>query len=140
MIATPLFIALLLLDAALIAIAFFAVENRLFADILSAVGSAILTWYLAIVTLGGNVGDAATVPLTTAQNITTIGEEVTTGIATLEYTSLTTGITTLEYTTLTTTTVDPALGLLLSGIAAVMTIVSLALIISLGLEIMKELQ
>lgn len=128
MIATPLFIALLLLDAALIAIAFFAVENRLFADILSAVGSAILTWYLAIVTLGGNVGDAATVPLTTAQNITTIGENVTTGI------------TTLEYTTLTTTTVDPALGLLLSGVAAVMTIVSLALIISLGLEIMKELE
>jgi hypothetical protein len=128
MIATPLFIALLLLDAALIAIAFFAVENRLFADILSAVSSAILTWYLAIVTLGGNVGDAATVPLTTAQNITTIGENVTTGI------------TTLEYTTLTTTTVDPALGLLLSGIAAVMTIVSLALIISLGLEIMKELE
>jgi hypothetical protein len=128
MIATPLFIALLLLDAALIAIAFFAVENRLFADIISAVGSAILTWYLAIVTLGGNVGDAATVPLTTAQNITTIGENVTTGI------------TTLEYTTLTTTTVDPALGLLLSGIAAVMTIVSLALIISLGLEIMKELE
>ena len=128
MIATPLFIALLLLDAALIAIAFFAVENRLFADILSAVGSAILTWYLAIVTLGGNVGDAATVPLTTAQNITAIGENVTTGI------------TTLEYTTLTTTTVDPALGLLLSGIAAVMTIVSLALIISLGLEIMKELE
>jgi hypothetical protein len=128
MIATPLFIALLLLDAALIAIAFFAVENRLFADILSAVGSAILTWYLAIVTLGGNVGDAATVPLTTAQNITTIGENITTGI------------TTLEYTTLTTTTVDPALGLLLSGIAAVMTIVSLALIISLGLEIMKELE
>lgn len=128
MIATPLFIALLLLDAALIAIAFFAVENRLFADILSAVGSAILTWYLAIVTLGGNVGDAATVPLTTAQNITTIGENVTTGI------------TTLEYTTLTTTTVDPALGLLLSGIAAVMTIVSLGLIISLGLEIMKELE
>ncbi len=128
MIATPLFIALLLLDAALIAIAFFAVENRLFADILSAVSSAILTWYLAIVTLGGNVGDAATVPLTTAQNITTIGENVTTGI------------TTLEYTTLTTTTVDPALGLLLSGIAAVMTIVSLALIISLGLEIRKELE
>ena len=128
MIATPLFIALLLLDAALIAIAFFAVENRLFADILSAGGSAILTWNLAIVTLGGNVGDAATVPLTTAQNITTIGENVTTGI------------TALEYTTLTTTTVDPALGLLLSGIAAVMTIVSLALIISLGLEIMKELQ
>ena len=128
MIATPLFIALLLLDAALIAIAFFAVENRLFADILSAVSSAILTWYLAIVTLGGNVGDAATVPLTTAQNITTIGENVTTGI------------TTLEYTTLTTTTVDPALGLLLYGIAAVMTIVSLALIISLGLEIMKELE
>lgn len=128
MIATPLFIALLLLDAALIAIAFFAVENRLFADILSAVGSAILTWYLAIVTLGGNVGDAATVPLTTAQNITTIGENITTGI------------TTLEYTTLTATTVDPALGLLLSGIAAVMTIVSLALIISLGLEIMKELE
>lgn len=128
MIATPLFIALLLLDAALIAIAFFAVENRLFADILSAVGSAILTWYLAIVTLGGNVGDAATVPLTTAQNITTIGENVTTGI------------TTLEYTTLTTTTVDPALGLLLSGVAAVMTIVSLGLIISLGLEIMKELE
>lgn len=128
MIATPLFIALLLLDAALIAIAFFAVENRLFADILSAVSSAILTWYLAIVTLGGNVGDAATVPLTTAQNITTIGENVTTGI------------TTLEYTTLTTTTVDPALGLLLSGVAAVMTIVSLGLIISLGLEIMKELQ
>ena len=128
MIATPLFIALLLLDAALIAIAFFAVENRLFADIISAVGSAILTWYLAIVTLGGNVGDAATVPLTTAQNITTIGENVTTGI------------TTLEYTTLTTTTVDPALGLLLSGVAAVMTIVSLGLIISLGLEIMKELQ
>ena len=128
MIATPLFIALLLLDAALIAIAFFAVENRLFADILSAVGSAILTWYLAIVTLGGNVGDAATVPLTTAQNITTIGENITTGI------------TTLEYTTLTATTVDPALGLLLSGVAAVMTIVSLALIISLGLEIMKELQ
>lgn len=128
MIATPLFIALLLLDAALIAIAFFAVENRLFADILSAVSSAILTWYLAIVTLGGNVGDAATVPLTTAQNITTIGENVTTGI------------TTLEYTTLTTTTVDPALGLLLSGVAAVMTIVSLALIISLGLEIMKELE
>lgn len=128
MIATPLFIALLLLDAALIAIAFFAVENRLFADILSAVSSAILTWYLAIVTLGGNVGDAATVPLTTAQNITTIGENVTTGI------------TTLEDTTLTTTTVDPALGLLLSGIAAVMTIVSLALIISLGLEIMKELE
>jgi hypothetical protein len=128
MIATPLFIALLLLDAALIAIAFFAVENRLFADILSAVSSAILTWYLAIVTLGGNVGDAATVPLTTAQNITTIGENITTGI------------TTLEYTTLTTTTVDPALGLLLSGIAAVMTIVSLALIISLGLEIMKELE
>ena len=128
MIATSLFIALLLLDAALIAIAFFAVENRLFADILSAVSSAILTWYLAIVTLGGNVGDAATVPLTTAQNITTIGENVTTGI------------TTLEYTTLTTTTVDPALGLLLSGVAAVMTIVSLGLIISLGLEIMKELQ
>ncbi len=128
MIATPLFIALLLLDAALIAIAFFAVENRLFADILSAVGSAILTWYLAIVTLGGNVGDAATVPLTTAQNITTIGENITTGI------------TTLEYTTLTATTVDPALGLLLSGVAAVMTIVSLGLIISLGLEIMKELQ
>jgi hypothetical protein len=128
MIATPLFIALLLLDAALIAIAFFAVENRLFADILSAVSSAILTWYLAIVTLGGNVGDAATVPLTTAQNITTIGENITTGI------------TTLEYTTLTTTTVDPALGLLLSGVAAVMTIVSLGLIISLGLEIMKELQ
>jgi hypothetical protein len=128
MIATPLFIALLLLDAALIAIAFFAVENRLFADILSAVGSAILTWYLAIVTLGGNVGDAATVPLTTAQNITTIGENITTGI------------TTLEYTTLTTTTVDPALGLLLSGVAAVMTIVSLGLIISLGLEIMKELE
>ncbi len=128
MIATPLFIALLLLDAALIAIAFFAVENRLFADILSAVGSAILTWYLAIVTLGGNVGDAATVPLTTAQNITTIGENITTGI------------TTREYTTLTTTTVDPALGLLLSGVAAVMTIVSLGLIISLGLEIMKELQ
>jgi hypothetical protein len=128
MIATPLFIALLLLDAALIAIAFFAVENRLFADILSAVSSAILTWYLAIVTLGGNVGDAATVPLTTAQNITTIGENITAGI------------TTLEYTTLTTTTVDPALGLLLSGIAAVMTIVSLALIISLGLEIMKELE
>lgn len=128
MIATPLFIALLLLDAALIAIAFFAVENRLFADILSAVSSAILTWYLAIVTLGGNVGDAATVPLTTAQNITTIGENITTGI------------TTLEYTTLTTTTVDPALGLLLSGIAAVMTIVSLGLIISLGLEIMKELE
>ena len=128
MIATPLFIALLLLDAALIAIAFFAVENRLFADILSAVGSAILTWYLAIVTLGGNVGDAATVPLTTAQNITTIGENVTTGI------------TTLEYTTLTTTTVDPALGLLLSGVAVVMTIVSLGLIISLGLEIMKELE
>ncbi|MFA5137359.1 MAG: hypothetical protein WC489_08280 [Patescibacteria group bacterium] len=128
MIATPLFIALLLLDAALIAIAFFAVENRLFADILSAVGSAILTWYLAIVTLGGNVGDAATVPLTTAQNITTIGENITTGI------------TTLEYTTLTATTVDPALGLLLSGVAVVMTIVSLGLIISLGLEIMKELQ
>ncbi len=128
MIATPLFIALLLLDAALIAIAFFAVENRLFADILSAVGSAILTWYLAIVTLGGNVGDAATVPLTTAQNITTIGENITTGI------------TTLEYTTLTATTVDPALGLLLSGVAGVMTIVSLGLIISLGLEIMKELQ
>ena len=128
MIATPLFIALLLLDAALIAIAFFAVENRLFADILSAVGSAILTWYLAIVTLGGNVGDAATVPLTTAQNITTIGENITTGI------------TTLEYTTLTATTVDPALGLLLSGVAAVMTIVSLGLIISLGLEIMKELE
>ncbi|MDI6720446.1 MAG: hypothetical protein QMD46_12620 [Methanomicrobiales archaeon] len=128
MIATPLFIALLLLDAALIAIAFFAVENRLFADILSAVGSAILTWYLAIVTLGGNVGDAATVPLTTAENITTIGENITTGI------------TTLEYGTLTTTTVDPALGLLLSGVAAVMTIVSLGLIISLGLEIMKELQ
>lgn len=121
MIATSLFIALLLLDAALIAIAFFAVENRLFADILSAVSSAILTWYLAIVTLGGNVGDAATVPLTTAQNITT-------------------NITTIEYTTLTTTTVDPALGLLLSGVAAVMTIVSLALIISLGLEIMKELE
>ena len=128
MIATSLFITLLLLDAALIAIAFFAVENRLFADILSAVGSAILTWYLAIVTLGGNVGDAATVPLTTAQNITTIGENITTGI------------TTLEYTTLTATTVDPALGLLLSGVAAVMTIVSLGLIISLGLEIMKELQ
>ena len=128
MIATPLFIALLLLDAALIAIAFFAVENRLFADIISAVGSAILTWYLAIVTLGGNVGDAATVPLTTAQNITAIGENVTTGI------------TTLEYTTLTATTVDPALGLLLSGVAAVMTIVSLALIVSLGLEIMKELE
>ena len=128
MIATPLFIALLLLDAALIAIAFFAVENRLFADILSAVSSAILTWYLAIVTLGGNVGDAATVPLTTAQNITTIGENITTGI------------TTLEYTTLTATTVDPALGLLLSGVAGVMTIVSLGLIISLGLEIMKELQ
>ena len=128
MIATPLFIALLLLDAALIAIAFFAVENRLFADILSAVGSAILTWYLAIVTLGGNVGDAATVPLTTAQNITTIGENITTGI------------TTLEYTTLTATTVDPALGLLLSGVAGVMTIVYLGLIISLGLEIMKELQ
>ena len=128
MIATSLFIALLLLDAALIAIAFFAVENRLFADIISAVGSAILTWYLAIVTLGGNVGDAATVPLTTAQNITTIGENITTGI------------TTLEYTTLTATTVDPALGLLLSGVAAVMTIVSLGLIISLGLEIMKELQ
>lgn len=128
MIATSLFIALLLLDAALIAIAFFAVENRLFADIISAVGSAILTWYLAIVTLGGNVGDAATVPLTTAQNITTIGENITTGI------------TTLEYTTLTATTVDPALGLLLSGVAAVMTTVSLGLIISLGLEIMKELQ
>jgi len=127
-IATSLFITLLLLDAALIAIAFFAVENRLFADILSAVSSAILTWYLAIVTLGGNVGDAATVPLTTAQNITTIGENITTGI------------TTLEYTTLTATTVDPALGLLLSGVAAVMTIVSLGLIISLGLEIMKELQ
>ena len=128
MIATPLFIALLLLDAALIAIAFLATGNRLYADILSAVGSAILTWYLAIVTLGGNVGDAATVPLTTAQNITTIGENITTGI------------TTLEYTTLTATTVDPALGLLLSGVAAVMTIVSLGLIISLGLEIMKELQ
>ncbi len=128
MIATSLFIALLLLDAALIAIAFLATGNRLYADILSAVGSAILTWYLAIVTLGGNVGDAATVPLTTAQNITTIGENITTGI------------TTLEYTTLTATTVDPALGLLLSGVAAVMTIVSLGLIISLGLEIMKELQ
>lgn len=128
MIATSLFIALLLLDAALIAIAFLATGNRLYADILSAVGSAILTWYLAIVTLGGNVGDAATVPLTTAQNITTIGENITTGI------------TTLEYTTLTATTVDPALGLLLSGVAAVMTTVSLALIISLGLEIMKELQ
>jgi len=127
-IATSLFIALLLLDAALIAIAFLATGNRLFMDILSAVGAAILSWYLAIATLGGNVGDAATVPLTTAQNITTIGENVTTGI------------TTLEYTTLTTTTVDPALGLLLSGIAAVMTIVSLALIISLGLEIMKELE
>ena len=128
MIATSLFIALLLLDAALIAIAFLATGNRLYADILSAVGSAILSWYLAIVTLGGNVGDAATVPLTTAQNITTIGENITTGI------------TTLEYTTLTATTVDPALGLLLSGVAAVMTIVSLGLIISLGLEIMKELQ
>lgn len=128
MIATSLFIALLLLDAALIAIAFLATGNRLYADILSAVGSAILTWYLAIVTLGGNVGDAATVPLTTAQNITTIGENITTGI------------TTLEYTTLTATTVDPALGLLLSGVAAVMTTVSLGLIISLGLEIMKELQ
>lgn len=128
MIATPLFIALLLLDAALIAIAFFAVENRLFADILSAVGSAILSWYLALVTLGGNVGDITTVALTTAENITTIGENVTTGI------------TTLEYTTLTATTVDPALGLLLSGVAAVMTIVSLGLIISLGLEIIKELQ
>ena len=128
MIATPLFIALLLLDAALIAIAFLATGNRLYADILSAVGSAILSWYLALAALGGNVGDITTVPLTTAQNITTIGENITTGI------------TTLEYTTLTTTTVDPALGLLLSGIAAVMTIVSLALIISLGLEIMKELE
>ena len=121
MIATSLFIALLLLDAALIAIAFFAVENRLFADILSAVGAAILSWYLALSALGGNVGDITTVALTTAENITT-------------------NITTIEYGTLTATTVDPALGLLLSGIAAVMTIVSLALIISLGLEIMKELE
>lgn len=121
MIATSLFIALLLLDAALIAIAFLATDNRLFMDILSAVGAAILSWYLALVTLGGNVGDITTVALTTAENITT-------------------NITTIEYGTLTTTTVDPALGLLLSGVAPVMTIVSLTLIISLVLEIMKELE
>jgi len=120
-IATSLFIALLLLDAALIAIAFLATGNRLYADILSAVGSAILSWYLALAALGGSVGDITTVALTTAENTTT-------------------NITTIEYGTLTATTVDPALGLLLSGIAAVMTTVSLALIISLGLEIMKELQ
>jgi len=120
-IATSLFIALLLLDAALIAIAFLATGNRLYADILSAVGAAILSWYLALVTLGGNVGDITTVALNTAENTTT-------------------NITTIEYGTLTTTTVDPALGLLLSGVAAVMTIVSLGLIISLGLEIMKELE
>ena len=78
MIATSLFIALLLLDAALIAIAFLATGNRLYADILSAVGAAILSWYLALVTLGGNVGDITTVALTTTENITT-------NITTIEY-------------------------------------------------------
>lgn len=127
MIATLVFIALLILDVVLIIVAFTATDNRLFADILASVGATILSWYLAMTALAGNVGDTITVPLTSAENITHITENVTNATTTIGYTSLTTA------------TVDPALGLLLSGVAAVMTVVSLALVLSFGLEISKEI-
>ncbi|MDD2258183.1 MAG: hypothetical protein PHN91_03360 [Patescibacteria group bacterium] len=126
MIATTIFIALLLLDAALILVALFGGESRLYADILAAVGAAFLSWYLALATLAGNIGDQIPVPATTVANITVLTANITETI------------TTAEYTLRTVPTVDPAFGLLLSGVAAVATVLALALAITLGLDHLQE--
>jgi hypothetical protein len=126
MLATNVFIALLVVDIALIFVAFFARGNLLFADILAAVGAAFLSWYLALVTLGGNVGEQVLLPATTTGNLTALSENITGSIMTAEYQALT------------TTTVDPSFGLFISGLAAIMTIVAFALAIDYGLTCMQE--
>lgn len=119
MISSALFIALLVFDLVLIAAAFFAHNNDLYADILAAVGATVLSWYLSLSALSGNVGD--TVPLTNT---------------TLE--NATTGLTTVTYTTATVPLVDPGLALLLSGLAAVMTVITLGLVLGAVLEIINK--
>ncbi|MDD4460201.1 MAG: hypothetical protein PHQ24_10435 [Proteiniphilum sp.] len=126
MIATSIFIALLVTDAGLILLALFGGESRLYADILAAVGAAFLSWYLALATLAGNIGEQIPVPLTTAANTTTLTENITESI------------TTAEYTLQTVTTIDPSFGFFLSGVAAVASVLALALVISLGLDYLQE--
>jgi hypothetical protein len=126
MIATSIFIALLALDAGLILLALFGGESRLYADILAAVGAAFLSWYLALATLAGNVGEQIPVPLTTAANTTALTENITESI------------TTAEYTLQAVPAIDPSFGLLLSGVAAIATVLALALVISLALDHLQE--
>ncbi len=126
MIATSIFIALLLLDAALIIVALFGGESRLYADILAAVGAAFLSWYLALATLAGNVGDQIPLPALTTENLTVLTD------------ANTTSITIAEYALQPVTTIDPSFGLLLSGVAAVATILAFALVVNLGLDYLQE--
>lgn len=128
MIATSVFIALLVLDAGLIVVALlFGGDSRLYADILAAVGGAILSWYLALTVLAGNVGDQIPVPASTTENLTVLAE-----------TGNTSSITISEYVLQPVATIDPSFGLLLSGVAAVVTILAFALVINLGLDYLQE--
>lgn len=133
---TPVFVTLLVFNAILIIAAFFALTlasrgsrslTELCIGVLASLSATILSWYLAIITLGGDVGDTIPLPLTNAGNITALVENGTT---------LTT--TTIEHTTLFVATVDPVFGLLLSGVAAILTTISFGLVIHLGLEIIQE--
>lgn len=119
MISSALFIALLVFDLALIAVAFLARNNDLYADVLAAVGATILSWYLSLSALNGGVGDTVPLTNTTMENATT-------------------GITTITYTTTTVPFVDPGLALLLSGLAAVMTIITFGLVLSVVLTILNK--
>ncbi|MFA7087422.1 MAG: hypothetical protein WC145_12215 [Aliarcobacter sp.] len=119
MISTAVFIALLVFDFLLIATVFLARDHQMYADVIAAVGATIFSWYLALSTLNGNVGETVTTGTTAVENVTT-------------------GTTTVSYTTSTIPFVDLGLALLLSGLAAVMTIVAFALVLRAGLELVES--
>lgn len=119
MITSTLFAVLLVLDLVLIAGAFLAHNHPLYADVMAAVGASVLSWYLALSALNGNVGDIVTLTNTTAENVTS-------------------GITTITYATSTIPFVDAGIALLLSGLAAIMTVVSFGLVLGIALEIVNK--
>ncbi len=119
MISTSIFIALLVFDFLLIATVFLARDHQMYADVYAAVGATILSWYLSLSALGGNVGDTSHLTNSTLENATT-------------------GITTTSYATVTVPFSDPGLSLLIAGVAAVMTIVSFCLVLGVWLEIFEK--
>lgn len=126
MIATGVFIALLVLDAGLVLLALFGGESKLYADVLAAVGAAFLSWYLALATFAGNIGEQVPVPLVSSSNATILNATITETV------------TTAEYVIQAVPTVDPSFGFFLSGVAAFASLLAFALVINLGLDYLQE--